>query len=344
ASLLTSEVDKGTTSFAGNFDGTLAEPIYLPAQVPLLLMNGAAGIAVGMPTDIPPHNMTEVIEAACLVIKKGTWAKDHESGRQTLTSTASLDDVMQILPAPDYPTGAGIISTPAEIRDAYETGQGKIRARCKWDVEDKDTIVISQVPHKASPAKIIAQIAALMNEKKLNGVDDVMDESDQDEPVRIAVKFRPRTTSAERVMALLCKNTDCEKSYKVNMHAISTIGEPKLYSLMEYLTEWSSWRLATTQRRLNHRLRNVEERLHILQALIDIYVHIDDVIRIIRNADDPKTDLMHAFNIDQAQADAVLSIRLRALAKLEFIKLETERAALSDEREGLQAMLSSEEN
>lgn len=348
ARTLTRELKSGTVDWIPNFDGAMKEPNVLPAQLPLGALNGAMGIAVGMATNIPTHNLREIADAACLVLKKGTIIDypGMEVGSMAevplLRSAVSLDDVMQIVPAPDYPSGGQLVSTPQDVKEIYKTGRGSVKVRCRWTVEDGNKIVIHELPHQVASSKVIEQIADLVVGKRLNGVDDVQDESDRHAPIRITLTFRPRTMSAEAIMAIVCSKTDCEQSFRVNWRMIGLDGNPHQFGLLEYLESWASWRVHTTRRRLLHRIGDIEARLHVLSALIQTHVHIDTIIHMIRTEDEPKSALMARFNLDDIQAEAILNIKLRALAKLEYLKLEQERDALTEELNGLTTIISDE--
>ncbi|CAM3748271.1 DNA topoisomerase IV subunit A [Avibacterium endocarditidis] len=324
--ILLSELGQGTVEFQPNFDGTLEEPEYLPARLPHILLNGTTGIAVGMATDIPPHNLNEVADAAVMLLDN---------------PKANLDDVMSVLQGPDYPTEAEIISSKEDIRKIYEQGRGSIKMRAVWKKEDGE-IIISALPHQASPSKIISQIAEQMNAKKLPMVEDIRDEADHNNPIRIVLVPRSNRVDTDALMAHLFATTDLEKSYRVNMNMIGLDNKPAVKNLLQILTEWLTFRRTTVTRRLQHRLDKVLNRLHILQGLMIAFLNIDEVIAIIRNEDKPKQELMTRFNLSDEQAEAILNLRLRQLAKLEEHELQAEQDKLEQERLNLEQILGSE--
>ncbi|MFZ7164180.1 DNA topoisomerase IV subunit A [Avibacterium avium] len=324
--ILLSELGQGTVEFQPNFDGTLEEPEYLPARLPHILLNGTTGIAVGMATDIPPHNLNEVADAAVMLLDN---------------PKANLDDVMSVLQGPDYPTEAEIISSKEDIRKIYEQGRGSIKMRAVWKKEDCE-IIISALPHQASPSKIISQIADQMTAKKLPMVEDIRDEADHNNPIRIVIVPRSNRVDTDALMAHLFATTDLEKSYRVNMNMIGLDNKPAVKNLLQILTEWLTFRRTTVTRRLQHRLDKVLNRLHILQGLMIAFLNIDEVIAIIRNEDKPKQELMARFNLSDEQAEAILNLRLRQLAKLEEHELQAEQDKLEQERLNLEQILGSE--
>ena len=326
AEILLGELGQGTVDYQPNFDGTLEEPQYLPARLPHILLNGTTGIAVGMATDIPPHNLNEIAEAAVMLLDN---------------PQAGLDDLLTVVQGPDFPTEAEIISPKAEIRKIYESGRGSIKMRAVWKKEDGE-IIITALPHQASPSKIIAQIAEQMSAKKLPMVEDIRDEADHENPVRIVLVPRSNRVDSDALMAHLFATTDLEKSYRVNMNMIGLDNKPAVKKLSEILTEWLSFRRTTVTRRLQYRLDKVLARLHILQGLMVAFLNIDEVIEIIRNEDEPKSVLMARFNLSDEQAEAILNLRLRHLAKLEDHELQAEQAKLEEERLSLEQILSSE--
>ena len=326
AEILLSELGQGTVDFQPNFDGTLEEPQYLPARLPHILLNGTTGIAVGMATDIPPHNINEVADAAVLLLDN---------------PKAGLDDVLNIIQGPDFPTEAEIISPKDDIRKMYETGRGSIKMRATWHKEDGE-IIISALPHQSSPSKIIAQIAEQMTAKKLPMVEDIRDEADYENPVRIVVVPRSNRVDTDALMAHLFATTDLEKSYRVNMNMIGLDHKPAVKGLLQVLTEWLTFRRTTVTRRLQHRLDKVLARLHILDGLMIAFLNIDEVIEIIRTEDEPKQVLMARFNLSDEQAEAILNLRLRHLAKLEEHQLQAEKDKLEEERSNLELILGSE--
>ena len=324
--ILLSELGQGTVDYQPNFDGTLAEPQYLPARLPHILLNGTTGIAVGMATDIPPHNINEIADAAVMLLDN---------------PKAGLDDVLEIVQGPDFPTEAEIISPKSEIRKIYEQGRGSIKMRATWKKEDGE-IIISALPHQSSPSKVIAQIAEQMTAKKLPMLEDIRDEADHENPIRIVLVPRSNRVDTDALMAHLFATTDLEKSYRVNMNMIGLDHKPAVKGLLEILNEWLAFRRTTVTRRLQYRLDKVLSRLHILEGLMIAFLNIDEVIEIIRHEDDPKAELMARFNLSDEQADAILNLRLRHLAKLEENQLKAEQDELEKERLNLEAILGSE--
>ena len=324
--ILLSELGQGTVDYQPNFDGTLAEPQYLPARLPHILLNGTTGIAVGMATDIPPHNINEIADAAVMLLDN---------------PKAGLDDVLEIVQGPDFPTEAEIISPKSEIRKIYEQGRGSIKMRATWKKEDGE-IIISALPHQSSPSKVIAQIAEQMTAKKLPMLEDIRDEADHENPIRIVLVPRSNRVDTDALMAHLFATTDLEKSYRVNMNMIGLDHKPAVKGLLEILNEWLAFRRTTVTRRLQYRLDKVLSRLHILEGLMIAFLNIDEVIDIIRHEDDPKAELMARFNLNDEQADAILNLRLRHLAKLEENQLKAEQDELEKERLNLEAILGSE--
>ena len=324
--ILLSELGQGTVDYQPNFDGTLAEPQYLPARLPHILLNGTTGIAVGMATDIPPHNINEIADAAVMLLDN---------------PKAGLDDVLEVVQGPDFPTEAEIISPKSEIRKIYEQGRGSIKMRATWKKEDGE-IIISALPHQSSPSKVIAQIAEQMTAKKLPMLEDIRDEADHENPIRIVLVPRSNRVDIDALMAHLFATTDLEKSYRVNMNMIGLDHKPAVKGLLEILNEWLTFRRTTVTRRLQYRLDKVLSRLHILEGLMIAFLNIDEVIDIIRNEDDPKAELMARFNLSDEQADAILNLRLRHLAKLEENQLKAEQDELEKERLNLEAILGSE--
>jgi topoisomerase-4 subunit A len=325
AKIMLDELGQGTVDWQPNFDGTLKEPKLLPARVPSILLNGTTGIAVGMATDIPPHNLREVVNAAIHLLDE---------------PKATVADLMRLIPGPDYPTTAEIISSPADIVSVYENGNGSIRMRATYVSEDGD-IVINALPHQASPARILEQIAAQMQAKKLPMIVDLRDESDHENPIRLVLTPRSNRVNAEEVMHHLFATTDLEKTYRVNLNMIGVDGRPQVKSLRSILGEWLEWRRNTVTRRLTHRLDQVLDRLHILEGYLVAYLNLDEVIRIIREEDAPKIKLMKRFALSETQANAVLDLRLRHLAKLEEVKIQAEQKELESERKHLESVLGS---
>ena len=326
AEILLGELGQGTVDYQPNFDGTLEEPKYLPARLPHILLNGTMGIAVGMATDIPPHNLNELADACVMLLDN---------------PKAGLADLLEVVQGPDYPTEAEIITPKADIAKMYEQGKGSIKMRATWRKEDGE-IVITALPHQASPSKVIEQIATQMRNKKLPMVDDIRDESDHENPIRLVIVPRSNRIDFDGLMDHLFATTDLEKNYRVNMNMLGLDGKPAVKNLVEILTEWLSFRRTTVTRRLNYRLDKILNRLHILDGLLIAYLNIDEVIEIIRNEDDPKAELMARFNLSEIQAEAILNLRLRHLAKLEEYALQAEKSQLEKERDELQLTLSSE--
>ncbi len=326
ADVLLAELGQGTVDWVPNFDGTLEEPKLLPARLPHVLLNGATGIAVGMATDVPPHNARE-IAAACV------WLLDHPK--------AGVEDLCEHVLAPDYPTGAEIVTPREDILAFYRSGTGSVRARAVWEQED-GAIVVTALPHQASGSRILEQIAEQMRNKKLPMVEDLRDESDHENPTRLVIVPRSNRVDVEALMSHLFATTDLEKSYRVNLNLIGSDGRPRVYGLRELLSEWLVFRVETVRKRLAFRLDRINERLHILEGLLTIFDHLDEVIRIIRTEDEPREALMARFALSERQADAVLEIRLRQLARLEEFKLKEEHDRLTRERAGLERLLGSE--
>ncbi|OBX06053.1 DNA topoisomerase IV subunit A [Gallibacterium genomosp. 3] len=326
--LLLSELGQGTVDYQPNFDGTIEEPQYLPARLPHILLNGTTGIAVGMATDIPPHNINEIANALILLLDK---------------PDATITDLLKIVKAPDFPTEAEIISPKEDLQKIYTQGKGSLKMRAVWKKEDGE-IVISAIPYQASGAKIIEQIATQMRNKKLPMVDDIKDESDHENPTRIVIVPRSNRVNEDELMAHLFATTDLEKSYRVNMNMIGLDRKPAVKDLFTILTEWLVFRRQTVTRRLQYRLDKVLARLHILEGLLIAFLNIDEVIDIIRHEDEPKPVLMARFNLSEEQAEAILNLRLRHLAKLEETELKAEQQQLAEERQQLEKVLASEAN
>ncbi|MFO7304861.1 MAG: DNA topoisomerase IV subunit A [Gammaproteobacteria bacterium] len=325
ASLLLQELEQGTVDWVPNFDGTLEEPVVLPARVPNVLLNGATGIAVGMATDIPPHNLREVA-AACV--------------RLLEDPDVTVRELCKHVQGPDFPTGGEIITPRSEIRRIYETGTGTIRARAVYEVEDGE-IVITQLPYQVSGARVQEQIAAQMQAKKLPMVEDIRDESDHEHPTRIVIVPRSSRVDIEQLMAHLFATTDLERTYRVNLNVIGLDGRPKVLGLKQLLEQWLTFRIQTVTKRLTWRLDKVQARLHVLEGLLIAYLNLDEVIRIIRREDEPKPVLMKRFKLSDAQAEAILETKLRHLAKLEEMKIRGEQKELSKERDELEKILQS---
>lgn len=310
--LLLSELGQGTCDWQDNFDGSMKEPVNLPARVPNILLNGTTGIAVGMATDIPPHNLREVVKGTIALIRN---------------PNLSDEKVAEYIPAPDLPTRAEIITAPAELLKIQTTGRGSYRTRAVYSIE-KNEIVITELPYQVSGSKIIAQIADQMQAKKLPLVSDLRDESDHQNPTRLVIVLRSSRIDAQAVMSHLFATTDLESSYRVNMNMIGADGRPQVKSIRRILLEWIEIRKNTVTRRLQHHLSKIEKRLHILQGLITAFLNIDEVIQIIREEDQPKPVLMQRFNLDEIQAEAILELKLRHLAKLEEMEMRREQDEL----------------
>ena len=325
AKSLLEELGQGTVDWTSNFDGTLLEPSVLPARLPNLLLNGATGIAVGMATDIPPHNLNEVVKACIKILEE---------------PKVSLEDLYKIIPGPDYPTDAEIISPEEELREIYSTGRGSVKMRATYEVEDGE-IVILALPHQTSSSKILEQIASQMEAKKLPMIIDLRDESDEESPTRLVLVPKSNRVDKEAVMNHLFATTDLQKNYRVNMNLIGLNGKPQTRDIKLVLKEWLSFRTQTVTRRLQYRLDWVLDRLHILEGLLVVFINIDEVISIIRNEDEPKKVLQKKFKLSVIQVDAILEIRLRQLAKLEEIKIKEEQGSLDSERKDLEKLLGS---
>ncbi|MBC3229728.1 DNA topoisomerase IV subunit A [Serratia fonticola] len=326
AEVLLGELGQGTTDWVPNFDGTMQEPKMLPARLPNILLNGTTGIAVGMATDIPPHNVREIAAAAVALIDK---------------PGSSLDDLLEFVQGPDFPTEAEIITPREEIRKIYQNGRGSVRMRAIWKKED-GSAVITALPHQVSGAKVLEQIASQMRAKKLPMVEDLRDESDHENPTRLVIVPRSNRIDLDQVMNHLFATTDLERSYRINMNMIGLDNRPQVKGLVEILSEWLVFRRDTVRRRLNYRLEKVLKRLHILEGLLVAFLNIDEVIHIIRSEDEPKPVLMQQFGISDTQAEAILELKLRHLAKLEEVKIRGEQDELAKERDHLQALLASE--
>ncbi len=326
AATLLAEIALGTVDWAPNFDGTLTEPKVLPARLPNVLLNGGTGIAVGMATDIPPHNLREVVTAARHLLDR---------------PKATLDDLLAYVPAPDFPTGCEIVSSTDELRAIYEAGTGQVRVRAVFERDGQD-LVVSALPHHVSGSKILEQIAAQMRAKKLPMVDDLRDESDHESPCRLVISPRSNRVDVDALIAHLCATTDLEKTIRVNLNMIGLDGRPRVRGLREILSEWLVFRRQTVRRRLEHRLTKVEDRLHILDGLLIAYLNIDEVIRIIRTEEAPKPVMMERFGITEVQAEAILNLRLRHLMRLEEMKIRGEQDELARERDWLTGVLGSE--
>ena len=325
AQLLLAELNREITNWQPNFDGTLSEPILLPARVPNLLLNGAAGIAVGMATDIPSHNLTEVMDACCFLLDR---------------PAAKLEEIMKNLPAPDFPSGGIIVSSQADMRDIYHTGQGSIKVRASWSQPKKGTIVINSLPPQIAVTRVTEQLRQQMDNRQLPMLVDIRDESDHDEPVRLVLNLR-KGSNAEELMAHLFAKTELEKSIRANFNAIDKNAKPCRQSLVHFLTQWLDFRYATVEKRLRIELAAALARLHVLQGLLAVYLNLDEVLHIIRTEDKPKPFLMKKFKLSEIQADAILETRLRHLARLEEMKIRQEEEDLTDKRYMLEKLLTS---
>jgi len=332
AQALLQELEQGTVEWAPNFDGTLEEPKLLPARLPNILVNGTTGIAVGMATDIPPHNIGELVKACIHLLK-------HPN--------AQIETLMDHVPGPDFPTGCEIISESAELLKLYQTGNGVVRTRARWEREEGGNnglqIVITHLPHQVSGNKIQEQIAEQMRAKKLPLVEDLRDESDHENPTRLVIIPRSNRIDVEQLMAHLFATTDLEKSVRVNLNMIGLDGRPRVKNLREILTEWLDFRFSTVTRRLNHRLQKVNDRLHLLEGLLIAFLNLDEVIRIIRFEDEPRATLMRTFALSDIQTDYILDTRLRQLQRLEEMKIRGEQDELAAEKAKLEELLGSDE-
>ena len=325
AKVLLAELGHGTVDWAPNFDGTLQEPTLLPARLPNLLLNGTTGIAVGMSTDIPPHNINEVVSALIRLLDE---------------PKTTIRGLCRHIKGPDFPTGGEIITPKSELVQIYSTGHGTLRARATYEMEEGD-IVITSLPFQASGSRIMEQIAGQLQARKLPMVEDLRDESDHENPTRLVISPRSNRVNVDTLMDHLFATTDLERTLRVNINVIGLDGRPSVFNLKELLSGWLDFRTATVKRRLNHRLERVEERLHVLDGRLVVYLNIDKVIKIIRTEDAPRKVLMKRFRISEIQADDILNIRLRQLAKLEEIRIRDEQAALTEERGNLQKTLKS---
>jgi topoisomerase-4 subunit A len=325
--VLLSEIGQGTTDWKPNFDGTMNEPELLPARLPHILLNGITGIAVGMATDVPPHNAREVANACLLLIDN---------------PKADLEQILDIVQGPDYPTEAEIITPRSEIKKIYETGRGSFKSRAVYTIEQGE-IVISDLPHRVSGGKILKEIARQMIDKKLPMVADLRDESDRENPTRLVIVPRSNRVDMEALMHHLFASTDLEVNHKVNLNMIGLDKRPQVKGLVKILTEWLVYRKQTVRRRLQFRLDKIDTRLHLLEGLLIAYLNIDEVIEIIRTFDDAKAELISRFNLSERQAHAILEIKLRQLAKLEEIQIRGEMAELSEEQKKLMLLLGSDQ-
>lgn len=325
AEVLLGELGQGTTDWAPNFDGTLQEPTWMPARLPHLLLNGTTGIAVGMATDVPPHNLNEIVSALLHLLED---------------PDASVRDLCEHVKGPDYPSSAEIITPAADLLHLYETGHGSVRARATFQ-KDNGNVVVTALPFQVSPSKVIEQIAAQMRAKKLPWIEDVRDESDHANPVRVVLVPRSNRVDAEQLMGHLFATTDMERSYRVNLNVIGLDGRPQVKNLKTLLSEWLVFRSNTVTRRLQHRLQKVERRLHLLEGLLVAFLNLDEVIHIIRTEDEPKAALIARFGLSDDQAEYILETKLKQLARLEEMKIRGEQDELAREREKILGILDS---
>ncbi len=325
AEILLSETAMGTVDWNPNFDGTLTEPKHLPARLPNVLLNGTTGIAVGMATDIPPHNLREIASACLRVLDE---------------PKVSVEELCEHVKGPDYPVAAEIITAREDILEMYKSGQGSIKMRAIWEKEDGN-IIITALPHQCSGNKVLEQIAAQMNARKLPMLEDLRDESDHEYPTRLVLVPRSNRVDAEELMMHLFATTDLEKSFRVNLNMIGVDGKPQVKDLKMILKEWLSFRIETVRRRLQYRLDKVEQQIHLLEGLMIAYLNIDEVIAIIRQEDKPKPVLIQRFNLSDEQAEAILELKLRKLTKLEEMKIQAELDELNKERQSLSQILAS---
>ncbi|MCF7749886.1 DNA topoisomerase IV subunit A [Bacillus subtilis subsp. subtilis] len=325
AEVLLGEINQGTTDWTPNFDGTLEEPTWMPARLPHLLLNGTTGIAVGMATDVPPHNLNEIVSALLHLLDD---------------PDATIADLCEHVKGPDYPSLAEIITAPADLRTMYETGYGSVRARATY-FKESTNIVINALPFQVSPSKVIEQIAAQMRAKKLPWLEDIRDESDHANPVRVVLVPRSNRVDADQLMGHLFATTDLERSYRVNLNVIGLDGRPQVKNLKMLLSEWLQFRATTVTRRLTHRLQKVERRLHLLDGLLVAFLNLDEVIRIIRTEDEAKPALIARFALSEEQAEYILDTRLKQLARLEEMKIRGEQDELAKERDKILSILDS---
>jgi topoisomerase-4 subunit A len=323
--LLLNELGHGTADWRPNFDGSIEEPSIMPAKIPHVLLNGTTGIAVGMATDIPPHNLKEIVNACVHLLDQ---------------PKATTEEIHTFIKGPDYPTAAEIITAKDDILKSYKTGRGSLKMRAIWHKEDGD-IVLTALPHQASGAKILEQIAVQMNAKKLPMVADLRDESDHENPTRLIIVPKSNRVDLSVLMNHLFVTTDLEKSYRINMNMIGSNGRPEVKPLKTILSEWLRFRLNVVKRRIAHRLERLEKRLHLLDGLLIAFLNIDEVIRIVRGEDEPKPILMRRFNLTDVQAEYILETKLRQLARLEEFKIKAEQEELTNEKEKLDKILNS---
>ena len=325
AEVLLGEINQGTTDWTPNFDGTLEEPTWMPARLPHLLLNGTTGIAVGMATDVPPHNLNEIVSALLHLLDD---------------PDASVRDLCEHVKGPDYPSNAEIITPANDLRNMYETGNGSVRARATY-IKEAHNVVVTALPFQVSPSKVIEQIAAQMRAKKLPWLEDIRDESDHANPVRVVLVPRSNRVDAEQLMGHLFATTDMERSYRVNLNVIGLDGRPQVKNLKTLLSEWLAFRSSTVTRRLQHRLQKVERRLHLLEGLLVAFLNLDEVIHIIRTEDEPKAALIARFGLSEDQAEYILETKLKQLARLEEMKIRGEQDELAKERDKILSILDS---
>ena len=325
ANLLISELKLGTVDWQANFDGSLLEPIIFPSKIPSILLNGTSGIAVGMATDIPSHNINEIIDATIKILEE---------------PKTSLKEILKIIKGPDFSNESPVVINNEELEEMYSSGRGGFKIQAKWQ-QEKNSIIIDSLPYQASGSKILEQIAEQMLNKKLPMVVDLADEGDHEYPVRLVITLKSNRVNADDLMNHLFASTDLQKNYRTNMNLISLKGGPKVFALIDLLKEWLVFRKNTVKRKLEHRLDQVNDRLHILEGLLLIFIDIDKVIKIIRKSDEPKKDLIKNFKLSEIQANAILEIKLRQLAKLEQIKLEDEKKNLTTEQNEIEKVLKS---
>jgi len=326
ADVLLSELGQGTATWRPNFDATMDEPEILPARVPNVLLNGTTGIAVGMATDIPPHNLNEVVNA-CLHLLDNP--------------KATIPELMDYIKAPDFPTDGEIITSQADILNTYETGRGSVKMRGIWHKEDGD-IIVTALPFQASGSKILEQIAAQMRNKKLPMVEDLRDESDHENPTRLVITPRSNRVDIDALMDHLFATTDLERSYRINLNIIGIDGKPSVMNLRQILKEWLRFRIDVTRRRLEYRLQKVDKRLHLLDGLLIAFLNIDEVINVIRTEDEPKPALIARFGLSDIQTEYILDTKLRQLARLEEVKIRGEQDELVTEKAELELLLGSD--
>src|ERR1700749_1037609 len=325
AELLLDEIDQGTVDFTPNYDGTRDEPSWLPARVPHGLLNSSTGIAVGMATDIPPHNLREVVSACIHLLDE---------------PEASVAELCRHIKGPDFPPAAEIITAKSELKAMYATGNGSVRCRAIHK-EENGNVVITALPYQVSPSKIVEQIANQMRAKKLPMLEDVRDESDHENPVRLVLIPRSNRVDLHEMMQHLNATTDLERSYRINLNVIGLDGKPQVKTIKQILAEWLTFRTSTVKRRLQHRLDKVERRLHLLEGLRIAFLNLDAVIRLVRTEEEPKPVLMKRFNLSETQAEYILETRLRQLARLEEMKINAERDELEEERARIAVTLKS---